>query len=97
MSDEEQRGIERRVFVLEQKIAEMQTTVAVTETKVDGLAETIKSRFIAFDRGIDLILVRLTAIENLKNKAAGAVLFVQILGGMAIIAGVVALVRMVKG
>ena len=114
--EEDQRGYERRLYALEQRFADMHTTVEVTKTQVAGLAETIKSRFTAFDRGIDLILERLTPIgekikviesantegrltvlEAIKNKAAGAILLVQILGVLGIVGGIIAIIKQVKG
>lgn len=110
--DDEQRGVERRVFELEQKMSRLLTTTAVTETKVDGLITTIESRFKAFDRGQELILDRLKpltviieqhldsrlgTLEAVKNKATGALLMVQILGVTGIIGGVIAIIRTLKG
>lgn len=109
---EERRGMERRVFALEQQMVKITTTVAVTETLVTGLISTMESRHKAFERGQDLILEklkpldlmqgqslhsRIETLERVKEKAAGALLLVQLLGIMGIIGGVIAIVRMIKG
>ncbi len=72
---EDRRSLERRVFELEQKMSRLLTVAAVTEAQVAGLIETVKSRFISFDRGIELILerqkteeARVTTLEVVKSK-----------------------------
>lgn len=59
---EERRGFDRRIEMLERQTNKLEMRVTLCETKIDGLVETIKSRFTAMDRGHDLILTRLDAL-----------------------------------
>lgn len=63
---DEEFNLERRVFELEKTVSRLDITSAVIAAKVEGLVETIKSRFLAFDRGIELILERLKKIDNIE-------------------------------
>lgn len=70
-SEEERRGLERRVYELEQKMAHVVTSVAVTESKVDGLVAIMEERHEALTKGQDLILNRLTPLAQLPAEMLG--------------------------
>ena len=59
---DERRGFERRVEMLERQGNRLEMRVTLVEAKVDGLVETIKSRFTAMDRGHELILSKLEQV-----------------------------------
>lgn len=74
---------------------------ALTEAKVDGLVQTIDSRFKAFERGVELILLRLTPLDDritkleaVKYQAAGALWLVRVLGVTGIGAFLMFIVKM---
>jgi hypothetical protein len=66
--DEDHRGLERRVFELEQKMIRLLTTTAVTDAHLTGLISTMDSRHKAFERGQDLILEKLKPFEGLNTQ-----------------------------
>lgn len=107
---EERRGIDRRVFELEQRMQRLLTLTEVNESKINGIISTMDSRHKAFERGQELILERLgplrilaeqdlnariVNIEAAKNKAAGAMLMIQVLGITGVIGGIVAIVKLI--
>jgi hypothetical protein len=107
----EYRGLERRVFELEKQMNALTLTANLTAARVEGLVSTMDSRHKAFERGQDLILERLkpltllgdqqlhqrlTDLEMVKHKAAGALLLMQILGVTGIIGGIIGIARMVS-
>lgn len=59
---DERRGLERRVEMLERQTNQLTMRITLTESKVDGLVEMMKSRFTAVDRGHDLIINRLNQL-----------------------------------
>ncbi len=94
---EERRSVERRVFELEQKMSQLLMTSALTDERVKGLGTTLLSRHSAFEKGQDLILERLKSLEEVKDKADGALFLIRILGWTGIIGGIVAIIRTIKG
>lgn len=117
---EERRGFDRRIEMLERQTNKLEMRVTLTETKIDGLVETIKSRFTAMDRGHELILTRLDslvpastlsvwvneqrdlvlrtkALEEAKNQLDGAFSLIKILGVIAIMSGLIAVFKLIRG
>lgn len=112
VEEEERRGFDRRILELEKQMTEIKLSTALTGAKVDGLVETFKSRFIAFDRGLELILEkfkpldgisalrleeRIAGLEMVKNQATGAMWVIKALGVTGIVVGIVAVFKMVLG
>ncbi len=78
-------------------MSQLLMTTVLTDERVKGLASTLLSRHSAFDRGQELILTRLKSLEEIKDKADGALLLLRILGWTGIIGGIVAIIRTIKG
>lgn len=110
-SEDERRGLERRVFDLEKQMSSVALTLGITAARVEGLVSTIDSRHKAFEHGQDLILERmkpltllgeqqidhrLADLEAVKHKAEGALFLIRVLGITGIIGGIVAIIRMMQ-
>lgn len=110
--ERERRSLERRVYELEKQMGSINTIVAVTSVRVEGLVSTVESRHKAFERGQDLILdrlkpiatlvdqkldLRLTNLEAVRNRAEGAILTIKLLGITGVVGGIVAIVQLIRG
>lgn len=67
----ERRGLDRRVEVLERDIRQMEMQVAVMKATLDGLVSTMDSRHKAFEKGQELILKGIDALEKMQLKQEG--------------------------
>ena len=68
LDQEERRGLDRRVEVLERELRQLETQVAVMQATLNGLVSTMDSRHKAFERGQDLILEKVDQLGNSQMK-----------------------------
>jgi hypothetical protein len=107
------RDYDIRLRRLEDLVQALDKIVAVTDVRVQGLMQTLDSRFKAFDHGQSLILAKLNEtsplavtsalagrikeLEDIKAQATGAIWLARLLGITGIIGGVIGIVRMIRG
>ncbi len=116
-SDEEflagRRDYDIRLRRLEDLVQTLDKIVAVTDVRVQGLVQTLDSRFKAFDTGQQLILAKLNEaspasvtnalaqrigeLEQIRLQAKGAIWLATMLGIAGMIGGVIGIVKLIKG
>lgn len=97
----ERRSVERRLETLEWRFREIRSKFETTSEIVRGLSSTMDSKLKSFERGQDLILQRLLALEILASKADGAWTLLKVLGIIALTSAIMAIflgiTRMLNG
>jgi hypothetical protein len=67
----DRRSLERRLESVERDFRQMEMQVAVMKATLDGLVSTMDSRHKAFEKGQDLILKGIDALEKIQLKQEG--------------------------
>jgi hypothetical protein len=107
------RDYDIRLRRLEDLVQALDKIVAVTDVRVQGLMQTLESRFKAFDHGQSLILSKLNEtspvtvttslahrienLEELRSQAQGAIWLARIIGATWIVGAAVWIYKMLHG